>query len=323
MRHTGHHFSAINQRLRSLMRSHGSQISQFPPSFFTPVQRPRGRPPAVIRQLRAIATVPRLPSAPRAGPPNRPDASTMTPPGDLLRIRSQGQSKDCCALTPSVLTCTQVSVADLPPNTSHRTAAVTPRAINASIEQETAVLTRPAAMTTPLLSPREAEKAVASVFAAISAKLVRAYDGNSIHHNVGEILPAGITKLLEEVAVVGGHDIFVDIGAGLGNLVAQVILQTQVHRAIGIEIREDVQRAGVDAVNKSLYWRAFQERASFICQDITGIPSSESSALRRCNRCLLEQPALRTKDSRGGERAALLDALRTYFVEWCELLFSP
>ncbi|POM79143.1 Hypothetical protein PHPALM_3245 [Phytophthora palmivora] len=112
----------------------------------------------------------------------------------------------------------------------------------------------------------KAEEAVASIFVAIPAKLVKTYDGHSIHRNVGEIY----LLLLEEVDVVDG-DVFVDIGAGLGNVVAQLILQTQVQRAIGIGIREDIQRAGVNAMKNSLFYQAFQERASFIYRDVTDI----------------------------------------------------
>ncbi|POM81271.1 Histone methylation protein [Phytophthora palmivora] len=150
--------------------------------------------------------------------------------------------------------------------------------------------------TPPSFLPMKAEEAVASIFVAIPAKLVKTYDGHSIHRNVGEILPAGITKLLEEVDVVDG-DVFVDIGAGLGNVVAQLILQTQVQRAIGIEIREDIQPAGVDAMKNSLYYLAFQERTSFICRDVTDIqlphefPFAYATVVYWCN-ILFEQKVI-------------------------------
>ncbi|POM60612.1 Histone methylation protein [Phytophthora palmivora] len=41
MRRTRHNANALHQRLKSLMRTHGSRLAQFPRNYFTPVQRPR------------------------------------------------------------------------------------------------------------------------------------------------------------------------------------------------------------------------------------------------------------------------------------------
>ncbi|OWZ18395.1 Histone methylation protein [Phytophthora megakarya] len=150
MRRTGHTASALKQRLRALMRTHGNRISSFPPSFFTSVRRPRE------------------------------------------------------------------------------------------------------ARRTPPLSPTSSEQAVHAIFAIVPRELVVSYDGHETHRNVGEILPGGISMLLAELDI-DNHDIFMDIGAGLGNVVAQVVLQTKVYRAIGIECREDVLRAGTKAISTCHY----------------------------------------------------------------------
>ncbi|KAG6943548.1 hypothetical protein JG688_00017551, partial [Phytophthora aleatoria] len=44
------------------------------------------------------------------------------------------------------------------------------------------------------LSPTSAMRAVVEIFADVSRETALGYDGRSIHHNVGEILPGGITR---------------------------------------------------------------------------------------------------------------------------------
>ncbi|KAF1776539.1 hypothetical protein GQ600_23885 [Phytophthora cactorum] len=75
MRRTGRTPAALKQRLRSLMRMQGNRVSGFPANFFSPVHRPRGRPPAIVRQLHALRAVPRLP---RRAPCTAPDRRIAT-----------------------------------------------------------------------------------------------------------------------------------------------------------------------------------------------------------------------------------------------------
>ncbi|KAE8893403.1 hypothetical protein PF005_g28544 [Phytophthora fragariae] len=56
MRRADHSARELQQRLRTLMKTWGTDIRLFPLSFFTQVQRPRGRPTEVTRQLRQDAT---------------------------------------------------------------------------------------------------------------------------------------------------------------------------------------------------------------------------------------------------------------------------
>ncbi|KAG6949106.1 hypothetical protein JG687_00015073, partial [Phytophthora cactorum] len=76
MRRTDHTPAALKQRLRSLMRTQGNRVSGFPANFFSPVQRPRGRPPAIVRQLHALRAVPRLPRRAQGTVPGRRTATT-------------------------------------------------------------------------------------------------------------------------------------------------------------------------------------------------------------------------------------------------------
>ncbi|POM71195.1 Histone methylation protein [Phytophthora palmivora] len=167
MRRTGHSALALRQRLNTLMRTWGRDLSRFPPSFFAQVRRPRGRPLAVFRQQRGAA----------------PAATT-------------GSS---------------------------------PRPVSAASDSASV------------------ETIVHAIFEHVP-RVVGTRGCNTPHCNVGEILPQGITKLLDEIQMIGPideRDVFLDIGAGLGNIVVHVALATTVQRAIGIELREDVYQLGL------------------------------------------------------------------------------
>ncbi|EGZ25402.1 hypothetical protein PHYSODRAFT_483621, partial [Phytophthora sojae] len=53
--------------------------------------------------------------------------------------------------------------------------------------------------------------------------------------NTGEITMAGVSMLIEE-ANTQVNDVFPDAGSGVGNVLAQIALQTQAFRVVGIEI---------------------------------------------------------------------------------------
>ncbi|POM78800.1 Hypothetical protein PHPALM_3628 [Phytophthora palmivora] len=75
--------------------------------------------------------------------------------------------------------------------------------------------------------------------------------------------------LLSELGNIDGKAVFLYIGSGLGNIVAQVVLATEAYRVLGIEAREEVQRAGIDAINRSPYAWAIRERAPFISKNVS------------------------------------------------------
>ncbi|KAF1772928.1 S-adenosyl-L-methionine-dependent methyltransferase [Phytophthora cactorum] len=115
------------------------------------------------------------------------------------------------------------------------------------------------------LSSSSAKEVVAESFEDVPRELVLAYDGHSIHKNVGEVPPAGISILLSELGGIDDRDIFVDIGSGLGNAEALVVLSTNIYRAVGIEAQEQVQTAGIQAINKvCTHGRFVTELRSFV-----------------------------------------------------------
>jgi hypothetical protein len=133
---------------------------------------------------------------------------------------------------------------------------------------------------------------VTSMFADVPRAAV-GYDGGSSHLNVGEVLPSGVTALVREIGDINASDIFFDIGAGLGNVIAQVLLTTKVSKAIGVELREDVHRLGGEMIDRSPHGRYFSERAELNCDDIIGLrisrlPPYEQATIVFWNNILFE-----------------------------------
>ncbi|GMF34520.1 unnamed protein product [Phytophthora lilii] len=265
MRRSGHPVSALKNRLQSHKRTWSSDISQFPRSFFTPVRRPRGRRPAVIRQLRAAPP-------PRAVPcPVRPGVRDVTvalaqrvhDPAveevaicDLITEASEQSArhdepagKAADASRPGVIgastesSCIRAESCDVEPLGVGDEAVVQGASPLLSAEEEEVVVRESSS------SPSYVADEVAGIFANVPRQLV-VNDQNEPHHNVGELMPDGVNSLLDEIGPIDAQDLFLDIGAGVGNVVAHVALRTSDFKAIGIELREDICRAGVTMMMK-------------------------------------------------------------------------
>ncbi|KAG3116563.1 hypothetical protein PI125_g4551 [Phytophthora idaei] len=248
MRLTGHTAAALRQRLQSLFRTWGRDISRFPANFFTVVRRPCGRPPAVTQQLRSLAANPPPRQSNRAGAAEPPSAARRAPapprpsPSGAASAPAARQNP-AAPLRPSPAPATRQGPA--PPNPSPAGAS-------------------------SILSSSNAEQAVASMFADVSRATIT-HPGDSPHLNVGEVLPLGVTALLREIGDVDASDVFFDIGAGLGNVVAQFVLATRVSKAISLEVRANAYIVGTEMIAKSPHRQHIQERAAFYCNDVTGL----------------------------------------------------
>ncbi|POM62051.1 hypothetical protein PHPALM_28836 [Phytophthora palmivora] len=187
MQRTGHNAKSLQERLRTLKKAWGNDIRRFPPSFYAQVRRPRGRPPAVTRQLRLGAATPKR---------------QRTDTGDPAPLRSSG-------------------------------------------------IYLPAA----------------TIFADVPREMVVQGTNKNPHRYAGELMPCGISSLIRELGELGNSDIFLDIGAGVGNVVVQVALGTNVNKAIGIEVCCDLYEVGVAMMSKSTSSRRLYKRAQLICKD--------------------------------------------------------
>jgi hypothetical protein len=85
------------------------------------------------------------------------------------------------------------------------------------------------------------------MFASVRRSDVRQSSGRA-EQNVGELSFLGVVTLIEACQLTSS-DTFLDVGAGIGNVVTQVALQTRVKLAIGIEIRVDVAVIGQDIIS--------------------------------------------------------------------------
>jgi len=86
-----------------------------------------------------------------------------------------------------------------------------------------------------IMIPAESHEAVRTIFHSISVSDVHQKSGKA-ELNVGEISPEAVTELIR-VSRISSSDIFVDIGSGVGNVIAQVALESTAKASIGIEIR--------------------------------------------------------------------------------------
>ncbi|EEY64353.1 uncharacterized protein PITG_02932 [Phytophthora infestans T30-4] len=121
----------------------------------------------------------------------------------------------------------------------------------------------------PVLCSLNAEKAVTAIFAGVPRAAV-AYTRGISHLNVGEVLPPGVTILLQEL--VTSRDV---------TFVLYQCWTLQCCRSssacdqrIGFEVRADVQNVGVDMIARSPHARRIDERVDRVWKNITGLSFS-------------------------------------------------
>jgi Histone methylation protein DOT1 len=88
----------------------------------------------------------------------------------------------------------------------------------------------------PVVQDSICYKIVGEMFQSIQSADVRQQSGRP-EQNMGEVSMVGVTALLCALDV-GADDVFLDVGAGIGNVLAQVALQSRACKVIGIEVRE-------------------------------------------------------------------------------------
>ncbi|KAG2963621.1 hypothetical protein PC118_g20789 [Phytophthora cactorum] len=95
----------------------------------------------------------------------------------------------------------------------------------------------------PKLNEVQAAEEVDFIFGSISANDVRQQAGRA-YDNAGEVLPPGVSLILAAVGPLDEADVFLDVGAGVGNILAQVALATDVRVCIGVELRSELVSLG-------------------------------------------------------------------------------
>ncbi|EEY53467.1 histone methylation protein, putative [Phytophthora infestans T30-4] len=93
------------------------------------------------------------------------------------------------------------------------------------------------------------ESAIRDIFSNVSAADVRQQAGKT-DENAGEMLPAAISSVIQMIGAVHRDDVFLKIGAGLGNVAAQFAIQTIARRCLGIEKGPEVFLRGVHCLRE-------------------------------------------------------------------------
>ena len=89
---------------------------------------------------------------------------------------------------------------------------------------------------------------VSEVFRMVTKADVRQASGKT-EHNVGELTTTGTSVLIDACRLTSA-DVFVDVGAGIGNVVAQVALESNVRSCVGVEIRCDLAEQGKSLIKQ-------------------------------------------------------------------------
>lgn len=97
--------------------------------------------------------------------------------------------------------------------------------------------------------PQQIYAILEDIFGHITKADVRQPRGKQ-HYNTGELAPAGVTKMLEMITLES-QDRFLDIGSGVGSIVAQVLFQSSVQSTLGIEIQEELAKTSRAAIAKA------------------------------------------------------------------------
>ncbi|KAE8966756.1 hypothetical protein PF005_g30344 [Phytophthora fragariae] len=88
-----------------------------------------------------------------------------------------------------------------------------------------------------------------SVFRSVTKTDVQQKAG-VLHENAGELLPQAVAVVINIIGTVRADDVFLDIGCGIGNIVAQFALQTAAQRCLGIEIRPQLCHLSCQLINR-------------------------------------------------------------------------
>jgi hypothetical protein len=112
----------------------------------------------------------------------------------------------------------------------------------------------------------------------------------------GEILYQGVGKLLTKIDLTEA-DVFFDLGSGVGKIVLQVFLQTQVKAAIGIELAPELHKKSLAAAQRigqdlpALF--SVNRKLNFVLGDFLTTSFAEATVLLLNSTCYSQEMLLR------------------------------
>jgi len=97
--------------------------------------------------------------------------------------------------------------------------------------------------------------------------------------NMGEVSMVGVTALLRALDIQK-EDVFLDIGAGIGNVLAQVALQSCANKVLGIEVRERAALLAWRVIGESALRHLQFQKITMLMGDIRTLETSEQASLQ-------------------------------------------
>jgi hypothetical protein len=212
----------LRMRIVNLKKRFGSDLSRFPRWYFmSPSTKDR-------------RTCNKSPSTVPAADVS-PDIEAVHAAGQLIQMFDDDDDKDedeDTILHSITLPVDSLQQLDTPP----ATVAIPPKKLQR----------RPKAQIPTAIS--DTHSIVLEIFRSVTKSDVRQASGK-LEYNVGELTAAGTTALIEACNFVDG-DVFLDVGAGIGNVVAQVALETNIRSCIGVEIRAMLSQQGYQLIGQ-------------------------------------------------------------------------
>ncbi|TYZ65698.1 hypothetical protein PybrP1_006389 [[Pythium] brassicae (nom. inval.)] len=134
-----------------------------------------------------------------------------------------------------------------------------------------------------MLELEAAEAALIAIFGAVTPREIRHVAGDR-HLNAGELVPLAVDAVIRTADVSAG-DVFVDVGSGVGNVVAQVALQTRARKCIGVEIRRELCVRGQQLMRRCELRARLLPKVAIVCGDAVDVclattrPMNESTVV--------------------------------------------
>ncbi|KAE8879547.1 hypothetical protein PF005_g10708 [Phytophthora fragariae] len=281
--------SQLQLRLNSLKKTYGKTIADFPPCCFSSASRLRplllSESVSLARRVPSVVVQPRLPAPTEAslGTSHVPRPAVQAPlyASAYAQLSNEQPAHPTERQPTDVVSTTASPAAErLPCGAAEAAVIVAERAANelapgsdlelSTQEFKATLMGFPELL--PVLQPKHQNKsckktsttsspklltlpavtcAMESIFGDISAKDVRQH-ADRMHNNAGELLPSGIAVMMDALEPLTERDIFLDMGAGIGNVLAQVALATKVSKCIGVEVRGELFSLGTERMLRNV-----------------------------------------------------------------------
>jgi hypothetical protein len=263
MTYTGKSQKQLQIRLKTLKRTYGCDINRFPRCFFAEAT-PNAPQRVDINVSRDNDGIPQeLICRPLPGKASGQEARCAQHIGAwraqriLLALQPPPQQADNLFAQSTKLSASElqmpVNLADLEQVDSncdvtvqHQIDTHIQHAVDSDIIDMTDLLCDNAAPSV-CIQMVDVHRAVAELYSLVPRHALVS-SRHSPDHHPGEVTPNGLSAVLEAIPPMGATDTFLDIGSGIGNIVAQVALESRVGSCIGVEFQHNLAKISENIV---------------------------------------------------------------------------